>query len=234
MSLSGRIALVTGGSVGNALAQAFLEAGSKVAFVYRSTGREKGLKEAFERYGNAFQSIRADLSNLDEARKATDSTVKNYGRIDFLANSLGGWIGGKRLHEHTDSDLRTMFSIDVVPAFNIMASVLPIMVERKFGRIVNFVSLQVFGTGAGSAVYAASKSAVLALTKAAAEEYKEYGISVNGVAPSIIDTESNRKSMAGADKSKWVGMQEIVDAVLFLCGSGGSLNGTIMKFPGKL
>jgi NAD(P)-dependent dehydrogenase (short-subunit alcohol dehydrogenase family) len=94
--------------------------------------------------------------------------------------------------------------------------------------------MQVFGTGANNAVYSASKSAVLALTNASAEEYKNFGISVYAMAPSTIDTDNNRRSMPKADTSKWVKIQEIVDAALFLCGTGDSSNGTILKFPGKL
>lgn len=234
MSLSGKVALVTGGSVGKELARAFLEAGSKVAFIYRNAGREAGLRDSFGKYAESADLIRADLSNFDEAKDAVRSAASRFGGIDFLLNSLGGWIGGKKLHEHTPSELSQMLSIDVLPTFNIMSAVMPVMIKRRFGRIVNFVSMQVYGTGAGSSVYSASKSAILALTRAAAEEYKDYGVSVYGIAPSVIDTPGNRKSMPNADTGKWVKIQEIVDSILFLCGTGESLNGTILKFPGKL
>lgn len=234
MSLSGKVALITGGSVGKELAEAFLGAGSKVAFIYRNAGREKELRETFEKHADFVCIVQADLSSPEGAGRVVHSVKDRFAGIDFLLNALGGWIGGKRLHEHTPSELQEMLSIDFVPTFNIMSSVLPLMAERKFGRIVNFVSMQVFGTGAGSAVYSASKAAVLALTRAAAEEYKDYGISVYGIAPSVIDTFNNRKSMPNADTSKWVKIQEIVEAILFLCGTGESLNGTILKFPGKL
>ncbi len=234
INLSGRVTLITGGSVGKELAKAFLRAGSKVAFIYRNPAREEELREMFGESADSVFLVRADLSEPDEARNAVRSVAERFSGIDFLLNALGGWTGGKRLHEHTISELNGMFSIDVIPTFNIMSAVLPLMMERKYGRIVNFISLQVYGTGAGSAVYSASKAAVLSLTRAAAEEYKNFGISVYGIAPSIIDTSDNRKSMPNGDTSKWVRIGEITDAVLFLCGTGESLNGTILKFPGKL
>ncbi|MGO9481083.1 MAG: SDR family NAD(P)-dependent oxidoreductase [Candidatus Kryptoniota bacterium] len=225
--------MVTGGSVGSELARAFLLAGSSVAFIYRSKRRESSIEREFAEFGTSILTVNADLSISAEAKRATSSIHEKLGRIDFLLNSLGGWMGGKKLHEHSPSDLEKMFSIDVIPTFNIMSAVLPIMMEQKFGKIVNFISMQVFGTGANNAVYSASKSAVFALTKASAEEYKSIGISVYAMAPSTIDTENNRKSMPLADPAKWVKMQEIVDTALFLCGAGDSSSGTVIKFLTK-
>ncbi|HUI31143.1 MAG TPA: SDR family oxidoreductase [Candidatus Acidoferrales bacterium] len=230
----GKTALVTGGSVGTSVAESFLKSGASVAFVYRNSARLASLNERFTEFRHLFLPIGGDLSDFNCAVEIVEQTKKRFGRVDFLINSLGGWTGGKKLHEHSATELHQMFSVDVVPTFNIMAAVLPVMMEHKFGKIVNFVSMQVFGTGAGNAIYSASKSAVLALTKAAAEEYKDFGVSVYAVAPSVIDTESNRKSMTKADVNKWVKIEEIVDAIFFLCGAGDSSNGTIIKFPGKL
>ncbi len=234
INLSGKVALVTGGSVGSELARAFLDSGSNVAFIYRDKSREADINETFGKFGASFLPVKADLSKFDEAKQSAASVRDKFGGIDFLINSLGGWTGGKKLHEHLSSELQEMFSIDVIPTFNIMSAVLPIMMGQKFGKIINFISMQVFGTGANNAVYSASKSAVLALTRASAEEYKNFGISVYAMAPSTINTDNNRRSMPKADTSKWVKIQEIVDAALFLCGTGDSSNGTIIKFPGKL
>jgi NAD(P)-dependent dehydrogenase (short-subunit alcohol dehydrogenase family) len=232
-ALQGKVALVTGGQVGTAVAEAFLRSGANVSFVYRNPSRLDSMNEKFSGFHGAFLPVSADLSDFNSAEKAVELTKGKFGGVDFLVNGLGGWTGGKKLHEHTKSDIHNMFSIDVVPTFNIMSAVLPLMMEQQFGRIINFISTQVFGTGANNAVYAASKSAVFAFTKAAAEEYKDFGIASYAIAPSTIDTENNRKAMPKAGVSKWVKMEEIVDAVLFLCGAGDSSNGTIIKFAGK-
>lgn len=233
-SMSGKVALVTGGSVGTELARGFLKAGGNVAFVYRNPARESFIDKTFADFSDVFIHVRADLDDSRQAATAASTVKERLGGIDFLLNSLGGWIGGKKLHEHSADDMHKMLSIDLIPTFNIMSAVLPLMLEQKFGRIVNFISMQVFGAGAGSSLYAASKSAVLALSKAAAEEYKASGISVFAVAPSVIDTPANRKSMSGGSEGKWVKMEDIVDAALFLCGAPDSLNGTVLKFPGRL
>ncbi len=233
-SLQGKTAIVTGGAVGIRIAESFLSAGTNVALVFRNASRKKSVDENFARFPHSFLSINVDLSDHGAANQATAATKARFGSVDFLLNALGGWLGGKKLHEHTNDELDEMLSMDLVPTFNIMAAVIPVMVEQHFGRIVNFISLQVFGTGKGNSVYVASKSAVLALTKAAAEEYKNSGIAVYAVAPLTIDTESNRKGMPGADTSKWVTIDEIVDSLFFLCGAGDSSNGTVIKFPGKL
>lgn len=233
-SLQGKVALVTGSAVASAIAESFLKSGAKVTLVYRNPARLASLTEKFAEFQDTFLPVSGDLSDLSSAKKAVELAKNKFGGADFLINSLGGWIGGKKLHEHSTTELHHMFSVDVVPTFNIMSAVLPLMMEQRFGRIINFVSMQVFGDGAGNAIYSASKSAVLALTKAAAEEYKTFGISVYAIAPSTIDTENNRKAMPGADISKWVRIEEIVDAVLFLCRAGDSSNGTIITFRGKL
>ena len=233
-ALQGKAALVTGGQVGTAVAEAFLKSGTSVSLVYRDPARLALIEEKFSDFRDAFMPVSADLSDFGNAAKAVEMTKSRFGSVDFLVNGLGGWTGGKKLHEHSLAELNKMFSIDVVPTFNIMSAVLLPMMEQRFGRIINFISMQVFGTGASNGVYAASKSAVLALTKAAAEEYKSYGIAAYAIAPSTIDTGSNRKAMPKADTSRWVKIDEIVDAILFLCGAGDSSNGTIIKFPGKV
>lgn len=231
-SMSGKVALVTGGSVGMELARAFLKSGADVAFVYRNPERKAAVEKAFMDFSDVFVPVQADLADPRQVRKAVDTVRQRFGGVDFLLNSLGGWIGGKKLHEHSADEMQKMLSMDLIPTFNIMSAVLPVMAEQHFGRIVNFVSLQIFGSGAGNSVYAASKSAILALSKAAAEEYGASGISVHAVAPSIIDTAANRQSMQ-VSEGKWVSVEEIVNASLFLCSSGGALNGTVLKFPGK-
>ena len=226
--------MVTGGFVANELARGFLRAGANVAFIYRNPARRTELDKSFGDYSAVYESFQADLADASQTREAVASVNQRFGGVDFLLNSLGGWVGGKKLHEHSPDDLEKMLSIDLIPTFNIMSAVIPVMVEEKFGRIVNFISMQVFGAGAGNSVYAASKSAVLALSRAAAEEYKDSGISVFAIAPSTIDTEKNRKWMKGADPARWVGTDEIVEAALFLCGAGHSINDTVLKFPGKM
>lgn len=230
--MTGKVALVTGGSVGMELTRAFLKSGADVAFVYRNPARKTAIDKAFVDFSDVFVSIQADLADHRQAKKTVDTLKQRFGGVDFLLNSLGGWIGGKKLHEHSAEEMQKMFSMDFIPTFNIMSAVLPVMAEQKFGRIVNFVSLQIFGSGAGNSVYAASKSAILALSKAAADEYKAANVTVHTIAPSIIDTPSNRKSMHGSE-GKWVKVEEIVDAALFLCGAGEALNDTVLKFPGK-
>lgn len=228
--LQGRTAVITGGEVGSHVAESLLKAGGNVAFIYRNQNRLKYLEGRFSGYGNSFLPVSADLSKAASAKKAADYVSSTFGCIDFLVNGLGGWLGGKRLHEHSDVEFLEMFGMDVIPTFNIMSAILPIMVERRFGKIINFISMQVFGTGAGNSVYAASKSAVFALTKSAAQEYGSLGISAYAIAPSTIDTEANRKAMPNVAADGWVKLDEIVDAVLFLCGTGSSSSGTVIKF----
>lgn len=234
ISLEGRVALVTGGSVGTVLAENFLNAGCGVGFIYRNNERENNLRRKFGQYGDSFLLIQADLSKDHFATRSVNAVLDKFGRLDFLLNALGGWLGGKRLHEHSLSDLEKMLSMDLIPTFNIMRAVLPVMVKQKFGKIVNFVSMQIYKDGARNSVYVASKSAVDALSRAATREYFDDGISIFTIAPSIIDTAVNRTALGSEGSSRWVTPEEIADTVLFLCSEIDSASGTTVKFPGKL
>ncbi|MGC8596054.1 MAG: SDR family NAD(P)-dependent oxidoreductase [Candidatus Kryptoniota bacterium] len=233
-SLQGKVALVTGRSVGKELAEIFLNNECNVGFVYRSRDREGELMERFASYGQRFLLIHADLSNENSAEASVKRILDSFGRIDFLLNALGGWLGGKKLHEHSLLELEKMLSMDLIPTFNIMKAVLPVMVKQKFGKIVNFVSMQIYEGGAKNSVYTASKSAVDALSRAATREYLDDGISVFTIAPSIIDTEANRAFSGSTGRSHRVTPKEIGEAVLFLCREMESASGTTLRFPGKL
>ncbi len=234
IDLAGKVALVTGGHVGTQLARAILKEGATVALVFRNPSREQAIRAEFSDVTGSLQAVRADLSSYNEARAVVDRVTSSLGGIDFVLNSLGGWIGGMKLHEHSSDDLHHMLDMDLIPTFNLMSAVLPKMVEQKSGKIVNFISMQVFGSGKGNSLYTASKSAILALTNAAAAEYKDSGISIYAVAPSTIDTDANRKSMPDADFSKWVPVGEIIETIVYLCKSGNSMSGSILKFAGQI
>jgi NAD(P)-dependent dehydrogenase (short-subunit alcohol dehydrogenase family) len=178
--------------------------------------------------------VQGDLNDMSFAERAVNEAENHFNRIDYMINPIGGWIGGKRLHDHSWDELEKMLSIDVKPTFNLLRAVLPVMVEQQFGKIINFSSMAAFGAGTNTAVYAASKAAVTQLTDSVAHEYGAENIQAFAIAPSTIDTVANRSAMPDADTSTWVSLEEIADAVLYLCTSGDSLSGTVLKFTGKI
>ena len=133
----------------------------------------------------------------------------------------GGYQGGKALHEQRDgSALAAMLGANVGTVYETLRALLPAMVARKKGSVVVIGSRAAVQpwTGAGSAAYAASKAAVVALAQSVAAEVLPHGVRVNAVLPSTIDTPATRAAMPGVDPASWVTLQSAAGVVAFLLG----------------
>ncbi len=234
MSDKPRVACVAGasGSVGSEISRGLLENGWHVALLYRSARHEPDLRNRFAKYGDRAMPVQVEATDSSSVQQAIQRIEGEWGALHVLVNAIGGWLGGKRLHEHTAEELNRMLDMDLRPAFHLMQAALPVMLRQKRGKIIHFVSLTPLYDGAMSAVYAASKAGVIALTRAAAREYRADGIQVYALAPGTIDTEKNRQATPDADRSKWVPVRELVEAVLFLAEGGDALSGTVFEFRG--
>lgn len=233
---NGKVALISGagGSVGLFLAKDFLQKGYQTGLSYRSDRHTETLAGLKNDYPEQIVLLQGDLNKPEDAAEAVERTRQHFERIDFLINPVGGWIGGKRVHEHILEDLEKMLQIDLKPTFNIMKAVLPVMAEQGAGKIINFSSMAAYEGGEGNAVYAASKAAVSRLSELAAHEYGKDNVQVFLIAPSIIATAANRRAMPDADTSSWVALEDIAGTVRYLCESGDALSGTVFKMTGEL
>lgn len=223
-----------GGGVGSVVAQRLLKTGYNLGLSYRSSSHENYLKSLDGFNEDQVVLLPSDLNNPKEADAIVRKMREQFGQIDMLFNAVGGWLGGKKLHEHMLDELQKMLLIDMVPTFNIMKSILPEMEKQQSGRIVNFISMAIFGGEANNAIYAASKAAVNAFSQGAAQEYSDKNIQVFTIAPSTINTESNRQAMPNADHSEWVSVDAIADLAVSLLEDGKYLSGTIFKMTGRL
>lgn len=181
--------LITGASrgIGYSTAQLFALNGWNTAVNYLHTP-EPAMALA-KQYGNVLP-VQADVSKRDEVEKMTEQVMQTFGKIDLLVNNAG--IAQEKLFtDITDDDWNQMFDVNVKSVFYCCQAVLPGMIARKSGKIVNISS--VWGEkGASCEVhYSASKAAVIGLTKALAKEEGLSGITVNCVAPGVIDTDMN-------------------------------------------
>lgn len=221
-----------GGSVGSTVAELMLKVGHNVGLCYRSTRHEKRLKSLHGFDPKRALLLQAELNNPKEIRQAVAQMQEQFGTIDMLFNAIGGWLGGKKLHEHSLEELQQMLIMDLIPTFNAMHAVLPVMEEQQSGCIVNFISMTIFGNEQQNSVYAASKSAVKALTDAAVQEYHDANIQLFAIAPATIDSESNRQAMPDADYSKWVSRDAIAELAFHLLENSRYLSGTIFRMSG--
>lgn len=194
--LEGKVVLVTGGSrgIGAAVARRFASLESHVAIGYRS-GREAAEKLAGELSGGRdCIAVQGDIARPDEIRAVVASTVDRFGRVDVLVNCAA--IGPYRKLEDLDADfIRTMFDTNVLGIVLMTQEVLPHL-PSPGGRIINFASALAYRPIPTSSVYSASKAAVVTLTHAFAKELGPRGITVNAVAPGVIETEMAAKAIA--------------------------------------
>jgi NAD(P)-dependent dehydrogenase (short-subunit alcohol dehydrogenase family) len=234
--LANKIVIVTGsvGNLGLATAQALQEAGSKTVLVDRSDDR---LRENYPDLVNSpdhFLAGGVDLTNPDSLAKMVQSTCERFGRIDALVNTVGGYRGGKPVHEMDLADWDFLFGVNVRTTLLCCRAVIPQMLRQGRGKIVNVASRDGLQGSAGYSAYSASKSAVLRLTESMAAELKNSNINVNCIMPGTIDTPQNRKAIPNGDFSKWVKPEAIADVILFLISDAArALNGAELPVYGQ-
>ncbi len=193
MAYDSKVVLITGASrgIGAATAELFSKNGYSVAINYCSSRDHAfDVKERILSIGGDAECYRADVSSMDDAVGMVDSVTKRFGKIDVLVNNAG--VAQQKLFTDISSDeWERMFAVNVTGTFNCTKAVLPQMINRKRGKIVNISSIWGL-TGASCEVhYSASKAAVIGMTKALAKEVGPSGIQVNCVAPGVVSTEMN-------------------------------------------
>ncbi|MGK6316909.1 SDR family NAD(P)-dependent oxidoreductase [Neorhizobium sp. DT-125] len=195
--LQDKVVLVTGGSrgIGAAIARRFASLGSRVVVAYRSD-REAAEKLAGDlvNAGGHCIAVQADIANPDDIRTLVASVVERFGRIDVLVNCAA--VGPYRpLGQMDASFIRSILETNVMGIVLMTEEVLPHLASPG-GRIINFSSALAFRPIPTSSVYSASKAAVVTLTHAFAKELGPKGITVNAVAPGVIETDLTTKILA--------------------------------------
>ena len=185
--------LITGASrgIGRETALAFAEAGWQVAVNYH-TSREKGeaLAAQLRSQGCNAVALAGDVSRREEARALAEETVRLLGPVDVLVNNAG--IAQQKLFtDITEEEWDRMFQVNVKGMFHLCQAVLPSMIRRQEGCILNLSSMWGISGASCEVHYSAAKAAIIGFTKALAKEVGPSGIRVNCVAPGVIDTEMN-------------------------------------------
>jgi 3-oxoacyl-[acyl-carrier protein] reductase len=189
--LRGRVALVTGGSrgIGAAISRALAEAGASVAINYRERSEEaKRLALRLRETGAIVSAIAADVSRPEAVAAMVEAVKSEFGAIDILVNNAGIAIV-RGVDDLSEMDFDQTIAVNLKSAFLCTQAVLPAMRARKWGRIVNISSGAARGAGSIGPHYNASKAGMEGLTRGYAARLVKEGITVNAVAPSLIETD---------------------------------------------
>jgi NAD(P)-dependent dehydrogenase (short-subunit alcohol dehydrogenase family) len=244
-TLEGKVVLITGGSsgIGRATALAFSKEGARVVIAAR--GAERGEEAAHEICSAGGQAVfvRADMAKTADVAKLVPRTVKAYGRLDYAFNNAATEGSPKVTADFTEKEYDEILRVNLKAVWLAMRDQIRQMLQQQpaGGAIVNTSSINGLGGVAGGALYAATKAAVIALSKSAAQEYARQGIRVNVLVAGGFDTPMLRRVFERAgggdpDKAKAVEEQisqmvplhrigrpeEAAQAVLWLCSDAAS------------
>jgi NAD(P)-dependent dehydrogenase (short-subunit alcohol dehydrogenase family) len=227
--LTGRVALVTGGTrgLGKTIALTLAAAGADVGLCgRRQDAAEAAAAEIGAATGRKTAGIGADVARKDEVDRLVARVRRDLGPVDVLVACAGINIR-KDTATLTEADWDSVMDINVKGSFLVAQAVLPEMCRRKWGRIVLLGSMLSFVSIPGRAAYAASKTALLGLARTLALEGAPHGVCVNAVCPGPFRTEMNRALWADEDKSRafierlpvgrWAEPEELRGLVLYLC-----------------
>jgi NAD(P)-dependent dehydrogenase (short-subunit alcohol dehydrogenase family) len=234
--LTEKVVLVTGasGNLGSAVARGFEAAGAQLVLADRAADRLPGLFPDLVASPHHMLCGVVDATDPDSVQHWVDAAVARFGRLDVLANTIGGYKAGTPTHETSLETWDFMLGLNARTAFIISRAVLPHMLRQGGGRIVHTAARAAVAGTANHSAYNASKAVVIRLVESMAAEYKHQGVTVNCVLPGTIDTPQNRADMPNADWSKWVPPAAIADAFVFLASDAASyITGAALPVYGR-
>jgi NAD(P)-dependent dehydrogenase (short-subunit alcohol dehydrogenase family) len=225
MTLAGKRIVITGanGALGRGVGRCAQALGAQAVLL--------DLDFAADLVAGESRVMRADLG--DEA--ATQACFEQIGTVDALFNLAGGFAMGPRTWEVDEAQWSQMFRINVDTMRNAVRAVLPGMLARGRGAIVNVGALGALQGQGQMSAYCAAKSVVMRLTESLSAELKGQGINVNAVLPSMLDTPRNRADMPDADFSRWVSPEDLGNVICFLGSDGArAIHGALVPVSGLL
>lgn len=244
--LSGRVALVTGGSkgIGKAVARGYAEAGADVMICARH-GEE--LQAAAVEIGAGLQrrvlSRVVDMTDRGQVQQLADETIAQLGQVDILFNNAGS-NQPQLLLETTEESWDHILELNLTSCMLLARAVAPGMVARKWGRIVHTSSVMALASNPGRGVYSATKAALLAMAKAHALELGPHGVTVNCLAPGPVMTDlpmnllNDEQKQLFADRTavkRWGQVADMVGPALLLSSDAGAfISGTMILADGGL
>lgn len=244
LPLAGKAALVTGGSrgIGRAIALTLARAGAAVAVNFRSGQSEaRTVEEQIAASGGNALSVYADVTQPGEVQAMVENVLARFGQIDILVNN-SGITRDRTLAKMKAEDWLAVINTNLNSVYYCTAAVLPAMIERKYGRIINIASIVGQAGNYGQSNYAAAKAGIIGFTKAAALELARHNITVNAIAPGFTATEMvakipdevQAKIKAKIPAGRFALPEEVAQAVVYLVAHGDYITGQQLNVNGGM
>ncbi|MDO6563370.1 3-hydroxybutyrate dehydrogenase [Amphritea sp. 1_MG-2023] len=214
--MAGKRVLITGAAkgIGFEVASAFLEEGDRVAILDYD---QQGLAEALDRLGGVGPDrfgVACDVTDEAALHSAVDQVIEQFGGLDVLINNAGVQYVAP-IEDFPSDSYRKLLDIMLVAPFLIIKHIFPVMKQQKGGRIINLASINGLVGFAGKAGYNSAKHGVIGLTKVAALEGAEHGITVNALCPGYVNTEMVRGQLNDLAKSRNVPLEKVLEEVIY-------------------
>lgn len=253
MTLVGRTAVITGGGrgVGAAVAERLVAAGAAVLLAARTATEVERVAASLSAKGGTAHATTCDVAEPASIERLGEHARHTLGHVDILVNNAGVAFGAP-IHRTSLDDWTRILTVNATGAFLCLKTFLPGMAERRWGRVVNVASTAAISGSRYMAAYCASKHALVGLTRAAAAEVADRGVTVNAVCPGYLRTEMTSDTIANIMKAtgrteeqaldailqntpqrRLIEADEVAEAIVYLCGEGArSVNGASLLIDG--
>ena len=245
VNLEGKVALVTGASrgIGAAIANRLAMAGAKVAINYNTSAEAAAaVMRSIDEAGGTAMLVEGDVSRQSDAENAVKRVVDNWGAIDILVNNAG--INRDRLLlRMKPEDFDAVLDVNLRGAFLCTRYVMPHLIKKRHGRVINMSSVVGLSGNPGQANYAAAKAGLVGFTKAVAREVASRNVTVNALAPGYITTgmvedlsdEKRKQILDRIPMGRFGSAEEVAETVVFLSSDGaGYITGQVITIDGGM